>query len=55
MFNLTVDANIHNDKTKVEEVLDYLETLRAAWAEATVKAKVEATPAMNFENMAVSV
>jgi len=55
MFHATVDANIHNDKSRVSEVLGHLETLREAWATATVKAKAEAMPAMKFENMAVSV
>jgi flagellar protein FliS len=55
MFQATVDANIKNDKTLVEEVLRYLETLRDAWAQATVKAKAEMAPQMSFENMAMSV
>jgi len=55
MFDATVEANIHNDRTKVEEVLRYLETLRDAWSQATIKAKADAAPAMSFENMAMSV
>jgi flagellar protein FliS len=55
MFSMTVDANIQNDKTLLEETLQYLETLRSAWAEATVKAKADAAPEISFENMAVSV
>ncbi|MCL2184019.1 MAG: flagellar export chaperone FliS [Chitinispirillia bacterium] len=54
MFQCTVDANIKNDKTQLEEVLGYLETLREAWAQATVKAKAETSPQMNFEKMAIS-
>jgi len=54
MFQSTVDANIKNDKTLIEEVLRYLETLRDAWAQAAVKAKAETAPQMNFENMAFS-
>jgi flagellar protein FliS len=52
MFEATVQANIHSDKSKVVEVLGYLETLRAAWGEATVLAKA-AIPDMNLQSMAV--
>jgi len=54
MFHLTVDANIGNDRTLLEEALRYLETLREAWGQATVKAKAEAAPQIKFENMTVS-
>lgn len=54
MFQCTVDANIKSDKSLIEEVLRYLETLRDAWAQATVKAKAEGAPQMNLEKMAIS-
>ncbi|MDR3012907.1 MAG: flagellar export chaperone FliS [Chitinispirillales bacterium] len=54
MFRTTVDANITNDKSGVEEVITHLEALRDAWAQATMKAKAETTPDLNFDNMAIS-
>ncbi|MDR0307907.1 MAG: flagellar export chaperone FliS [Chitinispirillales bacterium] len=54
MFSITVDANISNNRGPVEEVLGYLESLRAAWAEATLKAKAEATAEPELASVAVS-
>lgn len=54
MFQATVEANIHNDKSKIEEILGYLNQLRSAWAEASLKVKAESSPALNLENSAVS-
>ncbi|MDR0330218.1 MAG: flagellar export chaperone FliS [Chitinispirillales bacterium] len=53
MYNVTVEANIRTDKTKIEEVLQYLETLREAWAQANLKSKAESAPELNLENAAV--
>lgn len=55
MFRASVDANISNNRSKLEEVLNYLETLRTAWGEATVKAKAEAAPELDLAHAAVSV
>jgi flagellar protein FliS len=55
MFKTTVDANIGHDKGKMEEVLKYLETLRDAWAQATIKAKAETAPDIRAENLTMSV
>ena len=49
MFSISVDANISNNKAPIEEILTYLESLRSAWAEATLKAKAEGMP--NTEEM----
>jgi|WetSurMetagenome_2_1015567.scaffolds.fasta_scaffold134562_2 flagellar secretion chaperone FliS len=38
-----VEANIKNDKAKIEEVLGYLSELRDAWSQAIVNIKREAT------------
>ncbi len=54
MFRTTVEANIRNEKEKVEEVLGYLETLRSAWAEAAIKVKAESTGNVDLETVAVS-
>jgi len=53
MFSVTIDANIHSDKSKIEEVLRYLETLREAWAQANLKSKAESSPDLNLQNAAV--
>jgi flagellar protein FliS len=53
MFNATIEANIHTDKAKMEEVLQYLETLRGAWEQANLKSKAESAPDINLENAAV--
>ncbi len=37
-----VEANIKNDRTKIEEVLGYLSELRDAWGQAIVNVKREA-------------
>jgi flagellar protein FliS len=52
MFSVTIDANIHSDKAKMEEVLKFLETLREAWAQANLKSKAESAPDINLENAA---
>ena len=36
-----VEANIKNDRTRVEEVLKYLESLREAWSQAIVNLRKE--------------
>ena len=46
-----VEANIKNDRTRVEEVLKYLESLREAWSQAIAnlrkeKAVADAEPAL---------
>jgi flagellar protein FliS len=53
MFNATIEANIHTDKAKLEEVLRYLETLREAWNQANLKSKAESAPDINLKNAAV--
>ncbi len=53
MFSTTIDANIHGDKAKMEEVLRYLETLREAWGQAHLKSKAESAPDINLQNAAV--
>jgi flagellar protein FliS len=40
-----VEANIKNDKSKIEEVLAYLVDLRGAWSQAIVNLKRQSQPA----------
>jgi len=55
MFNISVDANISNNKAPIEEILTYLESLRTAWAEATLKSKAEAMSGVDeLESVAVN-
>ncbi|MFP4163991.1 MAG: flagellar export chaperone FliS [Chitinispirillaceae bacterium] len=54
MFQATVDANIQNNKERLIEVLEFLDSLRSAWAEASLKVKTESSQALDLENSAVS-
>ncbi|MDG5815377.1 flagellar export chaperone FliS [Chitinispirillales bacterium ANBcel5] len=42
MLRTLVDASVKSKKEKLVEVLGYLETLRSAWAEASLKVKTQA-------------
>ena len=54
MLRTIVDAGVKSDREKLCEVLSYLETLRNAWAEASVKVKCESAPQMDTTNIAVA-
>ena len=53
MLRTLIDAGVKNDKTKVTEVLGYLENLRDAWDEAIKKLKMESAPSIEIGKMAV--
>ena len=53
MLRTLIDAGVHNNPTKVTEVLGYLENLRSAWNEAIIKLKMESAPSIEVGNVAV--
>ena len=53
MLRTLIDAGVHNNPTKVTEVLGYLENLRSAWNEAIRKLKMESAPSIEIGNVAV--
>ena len=54
MLRTLVDASIKSDKEKLREVLGYLETLKSAWAEASLKVKVESAVSLNTSGVAIT-
>lgn len=53
MLRSLVEAGVRNERSKVTEVIGYLETLRDAWNEAATKIKVESAPSIEAGKMAV--
>jgi flagellar protein FliS len=53
MLRSLVASSVNNDKSKVSEVLGYLETLRDAWSIAIQKVKTESAPKIEMTKMAV--
>jgi flagellar protein FliS len=53
MLRNLVSASVNNDKSKVSEVLTYLESLRDAWMVAVQKVKAESATNLEMTKMAV--
>jgi flagellar biosynthetic protein FliS len=53
MLRSLVSASVNNDKSKVSEVLSYLESLREAWSTAIQKLKTEAAANLEMTRAAV--
>lgn len=53
MLRSLVSASVNNDKSKVSEVLSYLESLREAWSMAIQKMKTEAASNVEMTRVAV--
>ncbi|HON09647.1 MAG TPA: flagellar export chaperone FliS [Chitinispirillaceae bacterium] len=54
MLRTIIDANIKNNRSKVIEVLGYLESLREAWAEAIIKVKQQSSPQIQLDSVGIS-
>lgn len=53
MLRSLVSASVNNDKSKVSEVLSYLESLREAWSMAIQKLKTDAASNIEMARVAV--
>jgi flagellar protein FliS len=53
MLRGLVEAGVKNNKSKVSEILGYLESLRSAWDEAIRKMKTEAAPSLQAGSVAI--